>query len=123
TVPLFDRRQADRLEAEARLSTARVELELARARAAAERAGALAAYDRLRTEAIEAGRAAAEIGDLLAGAAAAYQLGESGLTDLLDTLRAALAARITALEVREAALAAQRDLEAATGRPLSGDLP
>lgn len=123
TVPLFDRRQADRLEAEARLSTARVELELARARAAAERAGALAAYDRLRTEAIEAGRASAEIGDLLAGAAAAYQLGESGLTDLLDTLRAALAARITALEVREAALAAQRDLEAATGRPLSGDLP
>ena len=123
TVPLFDRRQADRQEAEARLSTARVELELARARAAAERAGALAAYDRLRTEAVEADRASSEVGDLLAGASAAYQLGESGLTDLLDTLRAALAVRITALEVREAALAAQRDLEAAVGRPLSGDLP
>ncbi|HEX7181414.1 MAG TPA: TolC family protein, partial [Thermoanaerobaculia bacterium] len=61
--------------------------------------------------------------DLLAGASAAYQLGESGLTDFLDTVRAALAARITALEVREAAWAAQRDLEAAAGRPLSGDLP
>lgn len=123
TVPLFDRRQADRREAEARLSTARADLELARVRAQAERAGALAAYERLRAEAAEAERVAGETGDLLSGASAAYQLGESGLTDLLDTLRAALAARITGLEVREAALAAQRDLEAATGRPFSGDLP
>lgn len=123
TIPIFDRRQADRREAEARLSTARADLELARIRAQAERAGALAAYERLRTEAAEADRAVSGTGDLLAGASAAYQLGESGLTDLLDTLRAALAARITALEVREAALTAQRDLEAAIGRPLSGDLP
>ncbi|HET9225748.1 MAG TPA: TolC family protein [Thermoanaerobaculia bacterium] len=122
-VPLFDRRQADRREAEARLSTARAELELARVRAQAERAGALAAFDLLRTEAAEADRAAAETVDLLTGASASYQLGESGLTDLLDTLRAALAARIAALEIREAALDAQRDLEAATGRPLTGDLP
>jgi outer membrane protein TolC len=123
TVPLFDRRQADRREAEARLSTSRAELELARLRARAEREGALAAYDRLRAEAAEADRAAAETGDLLTGAATAYQLGESGLTDLLDTLRAALAARITALDVREAALTTQRELEAATGRPWTGDLP
>jgi outer membrane protein, heavy metal efflux system len=112
TVPLFDRRQADRQEAEARLSVARADLELARVRAQAQRAGALAAFDRLRIEAAEADRAAAETGDLLAGASASYQLGESGLTDLLDTLRIALAARITALELREAALEAQRDLEA-----------
>lgn len=123
TVPLFDRRQADRREAEARLSTARADLELARLRARAEGAGALAAYGRLRDEAAESDRAAEDTGGLLAGASAAYQLGESGLTDLLDTLRAALAARITALEIREAALAAQRHLEAATGRPLSGGLP
>jgi hypothetical protein len=38
-----------------------------------------------------ADRAAAETGDLLAGASAAYQLGEPGLTDLLETRRAALA--------------------------------
>lgn len=123
TVPLFDRGQADRREAETRLSAARADLELARVRAQAERAGTLAAYERLRTEAAAAEQAAGETGDLLAGAAAAYQLGESSLTDFLDTLRAALAARISALEIREAALAAQRDLEAATGRPLSGDLP
>jgi outer membrane protein TolC len=121
TVPLFDRRQADRQEAEARLTTARAELELARVRAQAERAGALAAFDLLRNEAAEADRAAAETAGLLTGASASYQLGESGLTDLLDTLRAALAARIAALEVREAAVDAQRDLEAAVGRPLPGD--
>lgn len=123
TVPLFDRRQADRREAEARLATSRAELELARTRAQAEEAGALAAYDRLRTEAAAADRSAAEAGELLTGAAAAYQLGESGLTDFLDTLRAALAAQIAALEIREAALTTQRELEAATGRPLTGDLP
>jgi outer membrane protein TolC len=123
TVPLFDRRQADRREAEARLSTARADLELARVRAQAERAGALAAFERLRAEAAEAEKAAAATADLLAGASASYQLGESGLTDFLDTLRAALAARISALEVREAALDAQRDLESAAGRPLTGELP
>jgi outer membrane protein TolC len=123
TVPLFDRRQAERQEAEARLATARAELDLARTRAAAESAGALAAYERLRAEAAAAGSAIGETDEMLTGAAAAYQLGESGLTDFLDTLRAALAARIATLEIREAALAAQRDLEAATGRPLTGDLP
>jgi outer membrane protein TolC len=123
TVPLFDRRQAERQEAEARLATARAELDLARTRAAAESAGALAAYERLRAEASAAGSAIGETEEMLTGAAAAYQLGESGLTDFLDTLRAVLAARIAALEIREAALAAQRDLEAATGRPLPGDMP
>lgn len=123
TIPVFDRRQADRREAEARLATARADLELARARARAEREGALAAFDRLRAEATEADRAVAETGGLLAGASASYQLGESGLTDLLDTLRAALATRITALEVREAAVDAQRNLEAAMGRPFAGDQP
>ncbi|HYH45218.1 MAG TPA: TolC family protein [Thermoanaerobaculia bacterium] len=135
TVPLFgrsQRRQADRLEAEARLSAARVDLELARARAAAERAGALAAYQRFLTAAADADRSAADVDGLLTGATAAYQVGESGLTDLLDTLRAALGTRLTTLEIREAALAAQRDLEAAIGAngasgdigaTLSGDLP
>jgi len=122
TVPLFDRWQADRREAEARLSIAHADLELASVRAQAERAGALAAFDRLRAEAAEADRSAAETVDLLAGASASYQLGESGLTDLFDTLRAALAARITALEMREAALAAQRDLEATFGRPITGEI-
>lgn len=126
TLPLFNRRQADQMEAEARLGTARAELELARTRATAELAGAAAAYQRLRSEAERASGAVPD--ELLAGAEAAYRLGESGLTDFLDSLRSVLAARLSALEVREAAAAALRDLEAAAGRPLglpadSGDLP
>lgn len=126
TLPLFERRQADRREAEARLATARAELELARSRAEAGQAGTLAAYERLKAEAELATQAASSTAQMVDGAATAYQLGESGLTDFLDTLRAALAVRITVLEVRDAALAAHRDLEAVFGRPLtsvSGDLP
>ncbi len=123
TVPLFDRRQADRREAEARLSSARGEFELARARASAESFAAREAYLRLRAEALAAERTAEETGDLLAGATAAYSQGESSLTDLLDAFRAGLGARLSALELTGAALAAHRDLEAAAGRPLPGDLP
>jgi outer membrane protein, heavy metal efflux system len=128
TLPLFDRRQADRLEAEARLTTARADLELARTRAEAERAGAAAALERLRAEASGAAQAAKAAEEALAGAEAAYRLGEAGLTDFLDTLRSALEARATALEIREAVAAAERELEAAAGRPLDptsspGDLP
>ncbi len=128
TLPLFDRRQADRLEAEARLAAARAELALATRRAAAERAGALAAYERLAREAVQAAAAAGAAGAVEAGAEAAFRLGESGVTDLLDALRAAAAARTTARELRAAALAAHRALEAAAGRPLplapaAGDQP
>jgi outer membrane protein TolC len=121
SLPLFDRRQADRLAAEARLAAARAELKLARGRVEAERAGALAAYARLRSEADEAAQAAAEGDATLTGAAAAYQAGESGLTDFLDAVRAVLAIRETALEIQQAALAAHRDLEAAAGRPLTSE--
>lgn len=126
TLPLFDRQQADQREAEVRLTTARAELELGRSRAEAGLAGTLAAYERLRAEAELAAQAASSIAEIVEGAATAYQLGESSLTDVLDTLRAALAARITVLEARDAALAVHRDLEAAFGQPLtphSGDLP
>ncbi len=128
TVPLFDRRQADRREAEARLAGARAELSLARARAEAELAGALAAYERLSREAGAAEAAAAETDAVLAGASAAFELGEADLTDFLDSLRAALASRTTSLALREAALAAERALEAAAGRPVGstpapGELP
>lgn len=123
TIPLFDRRRADRLESEARLSSARGELDLVSARASAEAFAARDAYDRLRAEALAAEQVAEETGDLLIGATAAYQQGESSLTDLLDAFRSGLGAHLTTLELRDAALAALRDLEAALGRPLLGDLP
>ncbi len=123
TLPLFDRRQADRREAEVRAAAARARLTLARQAAAAELSGAWLARERLRTEAARAEEAAAGVEALLAGATAAYRAGEADLTDLLDALRAALATRQSALDLREAAWAAHRDLEAAAGRPLPGDLP
>lgn len=128
TLPLFDRRRADRLEAEARLTAARSELELAARRAAAERAGARAAYEGLVRAATQAATSAEEAVAVEAGAATAFRLGESGVTELLDAFRAAAGARTTAAELRAAALAAHRGLEAATGRPLplaetSGDQP
>jgi outer membrane protein TolC len=53
-------------------------------------------------------------------ATAAFRAGESSLTDLLDGLRAASAARLGEIDLREQALAAHRELEAALGRPLVG---
>jgi len=40
-------------------------------------------------------------------------------TDLLETLRSALEARLAVLDLHSAALAAHRDLELAAGRPLT----
>ncbi|HSK78914.1 MAG TPA: TolC family protein, partial [Thermoanaerobaculia bacterium] len=77
----------------------------------------LAAFERLLAEAGGAAGAATAAEEALAGAEAAYRLGEAGLTDFLDTLRSALEARTTALEIREAVAAAERDLSAL------GDLP
>ena len=117
----FDRRPADRSEANARLKTARAALELARARGNAHRTGALAAYERLRAEVARAESVAESTGPLLHAAETAFQLGESGLSDLLDTLRAGLGARLTAVDLRALASAARRDLEAALGRSLEGE--
>ncbi|HEX4955190.1 MAG TPA: TolC family protein [Thermoanaerobaculia bacterium] len=123
SLPVGDRRQADRREAEARVAAARARLDLARRAAEAELSGAWEAREHLHDAARQAEEAAAEVEALLAGATAAYRAGEADLTDLLDALRGALAARETALDLRESAWAAHRDLEAAAGRPLPGDLP
>lgn len=121
TVPLLDRRQAERGAAQAELSAARADLAVAQARARAGLSVAHVAYAGLRAAAEDARRAAAGVERILAAATAAYQLGESGATDLLDALRAALGIRVTAFDAEEAALASHRDLEIAWGRPLTAD--
>ncbi len=89
SVPVFDRRRADRLEAES----------------------ALAAQ-------IECGG----LDGLARAAEASFEAGESTVTDLLDTLRALLDARLATLDLYAAALEAHRQLEVAAGRSLtSGD--
>jgi outer membrane protein TolC len=57
-------------------------------------------------------------GQMIAAAVTSFRLGEASLTDLLDTLRAALQAEETALDLHASALDAHRQLERLAGRSL-----
>jgi outer membrane protein TolC len=120
TIPLFDRDQPARIEAERRQQIAAARVELQRARVSAEIEGGLAAYRTLLAGARDASRASEESDRVITAATAAYRAGESSLTDLLDSLRATLATRMAEIDLRERALQAHRELEAALGRPLVG---
>lgn len=122
TVPLFDRDQAARIEAERRQRVAAARAELGRARVAAEVQGGTAAYRVLLAACREVGRTSVDSDRVIAAATAAFRAGEASLTDLLDSLRAAMAARLAEIDLRDQALAAHRELEAALGRPLNGGL-
>jgi len=118
-VPLFDRDQGSRLEAERLKDIAAARLSFAQARVAAEVEGGLDAYRTLFATARDAREVADGADQVIDAATAAFRAGESGLTDLLDTLRSAFAARLRALDAREQALEAHRELEAVLGRPLT----
>lgn len=120
TLPLFDRDQAARVEAEGRQRAAAARVELGRARLTAEIEGGAAAYRVLFAASREAGRTSQESDRVIAAATAAFRAGEASLTDLLDSLRAATAARLAEIDLRGQALEAHRELEAALGRPLVG---
>ena len=118
SIPLFDRDKAARLEAEMRREAVAAQQQLARARVSAEVQGGLAAYRLLVVSAGEARQAADDSGRVIEAATAAYRAGEATLTDLLDAVRTAFAARLRELAVRGRALETHRALEAALGRPL-----
>ncbi|MGH7340704.1 MAG: TolC family protein [Candidatus Rokuibacteriota bacterium] len=118
TVPLFDRAQGARLEAERRRDVAAARLTFAQARITGEVEGGLKAYRVLFASAREARDTAGETEKVIEAATAAFRAGEAGLTDLLDALRSAFAARLRAIDSRAQALEAHRDLEAVLGRPL-----
>ncbi len=121
-VPLFDRRRADRLAARSALEAATAGREWATRRARSELAAALAAYRELRRSALDARTGLEALDGVGQAATASFEAGESTVTDLLETLRALLGARLTALDLWAAALEAHRRLELAAGRPLtSGD--
>ena len=117
-VPLFDRQQPEKTEASARLAAARGRLALATHRAEAELSAVRAAYERLRQTALQGMQTVAESEGALESATATFRLGESRLTDLLETLRSILSARLAALDLYAAALEAHRNLELAAGQPL-----
>jgi outer membrane protein TolC len=121
-VPVFDRRRADRLEAESALAAAAAGEEWTARRARSELAAALAAYRELRQSALAAQGEFGGLDGVARAAEASFEAGESTVTDLLDTLRALLDARLAALDLYVAALEAHRQLEVAAGRSLtSGD--
>jgi len=120
TIPLFDRDQGGRIEAAGREEVARARVELARARVTAEVEGSAAAFRGLSAATRDAARASADADRVITAATAAFAAGEASLTDLLDSLRAAIGARVGEIELRAQALEAHRDLEAALGRPLVG---
>jgi outer membrane protein TolC len=111
TLPLLDRHRSARAATRARVQGLEAQLELAEREIAATRVGALAAYDELRAAAVAASEAAADAPAVLTAATNAFRAGESGLTDLLDTLRSATDAEVSALALHAEALAAQRRLE------------
>lgn len=117
-LPLFDRNQADRRLAQGRLNAARSRYELASARASARLQGAQSAYARLRAEA-EAFRDIGTVADqAVQSSTAMFEAGESDATDLLETFRGALGAVNASLDLFARTLAAHRELELASGRPL-----
>lgn len=111
TVPLLDRQRGARAATRARVEGLEARLELSEREIAANRTGALAAYVALRAAAVAASEAAADAPAILTAATHAFRAGESGLTDLLDTLRSATDAEVSALALHAEALAAQRRLE------------
>lgn len=117
-LPFADGDRAERRAARARVGQAAALLQLTEAAARAEILGLERAYAGLRAEALAARETVAQAEAVSTAALAAFELGESAVTDLLETLRGVLSARLAALQLHAAALEAHRDLERALGRPL-----
>jgi cobalt-zinc-cadmium efflux system outer membrane protein len=123
-LPLFDRQAGQRAAARARLEAKGARLELVQREYLRQRDGALAAYAILSAAAIEARLAATAGAAVVDAAAAAFQAGESTVTDLLDALRSATEAELAGLELHGEALAAYRRLEQLTATAaFPGDAP
>ncbi|MCM2258365.1 MAG: TolC family protein [Vicinamibacteria bacterium] len=119
SLPLFDRNQATRAEAQVQAEIAAARLAQTRALNRAGIEGGVGAYTSLLTAVEEAAAAAADVERVIDAASAAYGAGEQSLTDLLDALGAAFQARLRELDLKAQALAAHREIEAALGRALT----
>ena len=111
SVPLFDRNQAGRVEAQRRKEIAEARLSLATQRAEHESTALLEAYRTAAAAARESARQTSDADRLVEAARASFRAGEATLTDLLETLRAVREARLRAIDLRAAALELHRELE------------
>ena len=114
TVPLFDRRRAERQAAEARAQAARAEVELATRHIRSRRAATQQRFEDLAREATEAKTRLEPSTGMLVAAETSFRYGELPLTDLLDILRSVSDAQLAWLSLHAAALEAHRELEALT---------
>ena len=120
SVPLLNRNRGQRAAAEARVAGAQARVALAQREVNAARVAAQASFERLSLALGEAGSALVASERFLDAAEAAFRLGETSLSELLDTHRAVTDAALAALDLREAALASHRELErlaAPAGQP------
>jgi cobalt-zinc-cadmium efflux system outer membrane protein len=119
-VPIFDRNQGNREAAEAKTEQARKTLEAATRRINARARASLVAYSDL-YRAATSSTTDPRKPEVAVAVFAAFEAGEAGLTDVLDALRSTVDVQLARLETLDRALAAQRELETALGRPvLSG---
>jgi len=116
-VPVFDRNQGNRETAAAEVSFVRSRLELETRMAEQRAQAALASYTDLYSAAVPA-KPSADRFDVAAAAFAAFEAGEASLTDVLDSLRASVSVQMARLDSLDRALAAERELESAIGRPV-----
>jgi len=115
-LPVFDRQQPGLQRAAAQAMVARAEYRLARSRAE----GQLRGLHRQVTQLVDAAscyrrEAAAQSGDLVRIADAAYRAGESTVLELLDAYKGALEAETTALDLEWKAREASIELDQLTG--------
>lgn len=116
-VPIFDRNQGNRQAAASEADAARAELDLETRRMEQRARAALVSYTDLYPTTRP--RSSDDTVDQVALAVfAAFEAGEASLTDVLDTLRVSIGVRLARLDNLESALAAERELEAALGRPV-----
>ncbi|MCG8460848.1 MAG: TolC family protein, partial [Holophagales bacterium] len=115
TLPLFDRNEATRGAALARLESARARAELTARQLRAQREAASASYGELVRSAGEARAALESSARMLHAAETSFRYGELPLTDLLETQRSTTDAHLAWLELHAAALSAHRELEMLAG--------
>lgn len=111
SLPLFDRKQAARGAALARLEAVRARAQITAQDLEAKRSAAKSRYRELRQGMSESEAVLDANSDAWAGAEAAFRYGELTLTDLLDIQRSVTDAHLAWLDLYAAALAAHRDLE------------
>ncbi len=115
-VPLFRRNQVEKAGARAQLEAARGRLEQTRREIEAQQRAGLDSYQALAAGVREIETHSATTEQMLRGAEASFLLGETSLTDLLETWRSAIEVERARLELHEASLRALHELERVTIR-------